>query len=396
MTPISPAARARREEARDRQSGEFGVQQHSAPEGATVHPLVQPVDADQVRADLAHRVEELRAHGYAPAAVVDDPFDPARTSRRDEWWQASFALAEHARGGGYHVMPDDYTPGMTEGQSLTGHRRTHRMKYEGGGAVLRMPSATAIKRYADDIDGATFDVPVEAHTPAGTMHGYVRVTRGKNGLWLVESPELGRDEQGRPTVTDPATGQARLATPREIARSQYVTEAVNAVLESRRPSLALKEVGDLMARRRERRAQLGETLVTPDQSGVVKGVAYSAATQATLVRLGNRVYAYADTSPQDASRLLRNYSPGRVYNQHFKNRKPSIRVEQCPDCRRYALTTIEHRCPFGRGRAKRTMKFERLLIQQALGMRKHRSLERARERAEQERSRWLFSGLQPE
>ena len=69
------------------------------------------------------------------------------------------------------------------GQSLSGHRRTHRMAYSNraGGFTLRMPSATSIKTFEKDT-GGTFDVPVSARDAAGrTVSGCVRVTRHRGG-----------------------------------------------------------------------------------------------------------------------------------------------------------------------------------------------------------------------
>ena len=80
-------------------------------------------------------------------------------------------------------MPDDFTPKKTAGQSLSGHRRTHRMAYSdhAGGFTLRMPSATSIKAFEKET-GGTFDVPVSARDAAGrTVAGWVRVTRHRGG-----------------------------------------------------------------------------------------------------------------------------------------------------------------------------------------------------------------------
>lgn len=164
--------------------------------------------------------------GYLPAAPSRDFTVPEFSGKRAQWWDRQFQAAEYQPdGAGYAMMPDDYTPKFTEGGSLSGHRRTHRILYKGAGVALRMPSATAIERYSTET-GLTFGVPVSAAFPGGTVTGSVRVTHNGAGLWSESSngftPEL----------------------------AAYVCEGVSAILEARRPSMGLKQAGDLLERDR--------------------------------------------------------------------------------------------------------------------------------------------------
>lgn len=359
---MTPEALARLN-AHRRANGEFGNQPHSDPEH-DVPASGTPMTTPEI---LAQRIEQLRETGYVSAGAVPDMFDPSTTKRIDAWWQSSFALTEQARGGGHHLMPDDYTPGMGAGRSLGGNRRTHRMKYEGAGVTLRMPSVTSVKRYSKDIKGATFDIPVEASTPAGNVQGFVRVTPGANGSWEVEALGL----EGQPQIAG------------------YLSESVRATLEGRRPSMALKEVADLAERRRERLIAEGARMYEPKQkSSVVKAVGYSREAGEMYVQLGRRHYAYAGVDPREAGILYRGVSPGKSYNERVKGKYPSLAASECGECGRVTSTATEHQCPGAHEKAARTMKFERLAIQRALGARKHRSFERALERAMEERPNW--------
>jgi hypothetical protein len=72
-------------------------------------------------------------------------------------------------------MPDDNTPSMHTGQATSGHRRTHRMNYGNKDIQLRMPSATAIRRFSQDKGNPTFDVPVSVSVKGGApVQGWVR------------------------------------------------------------------------------------------------------------------------------------------------------------------------------------------------------------------------------
>ncbi len=137
------------------------------------------------------------------------------------------------------------------------------MAYVGEDVAIRMPSATSIKSFADaDVlgkgRGETFDVPVSAQFPGGQIDGWVRVAKGSDGTWATQG--LGFTAE----------------------QSAYVAESVQCVLESRRPSRALRDAGDILERRRQRAAELGAP-VTPITSTWIKGAGYDKVTGTMVI-----------------------------------------------------------------------------------------------------------------
>ena len=199
------------------------------------------------------RTLQLQTMGFVPVATAPMLVDPRSSGHRNEWWNRHFAAAEYGNPeGGYAQMPDDWTPERSGGNSLMGNRRTHRMAYVGENVALRMPSVSAIKSFSDanvigKAKGETFDVPVSAQFPGGQIDGWVRVARGEDGTWATQG--LGFTAE----------------------QSAYVAESVQCVLESRRPSRALADAGDLLERRRQRAAELG-TPLQPMRSSWIKDV----------------------------------------------------------------------------------------------------------------------------
>ncbi|GAA4682205.1 hypothetical protein GCM10025780_29490 [Frondihabitans cladoniiphilus] len=193
-----------------------------------------PIPAGMAGSELRARRREARLHaGYRSASPSTDQTEPRRPTGVDRWWDTKFQAAEYQPDGAeYPQMPDDYTPKFKVGRSISGHRRTHRILYEGAGVALRMPSASAMKRFAYETPG-TFDVARSATYPGGQVTETVRVTDNGWGLWSVSGNGL---------------------TPEQAA---YVTETVSTVLEARRPSLGFKATGDLLERRRARFAAGG-------------------------------------------------------------------------------------------------------------------------------------------
>ena len=206
-------------------------------------------------------------------------------------------------------MPDDFTPRRTIGQALSGHRRTHRMAYRdhAGGFTLRMPSATSIKAFEKET-GGTFDVPVSARDAAGrTVSGWVRVTHHRGGWASTPVGDFG-----------PRTGA-------------QVAESVAAVLEARRPSRALSEVGDLLARRRERQRAQGVP-VSAVKSTFIAGVGYDKATGTMAVAMtGGRLYGY-QVPPEVHRAVAESTSPGGAYNALVKG-TGRAGIARCPTVR---------------------------------------------------------------
>jgi hypothetical protein len=275
----------------------------------------------------------------------------------DQYWKQWYGnVAEwgDVTDAGYPKMPDDYTPRMTLGQSTTGHRRTHRMKYTApDGFQIRMPSATAVRRFAVDNSYTTesgekrcrtFEMPVSVIVPSDPPREALvsmRCTWNGPGSWHVEPP-----------VGEAMFGQT--------------AEAVAAVLEARRPSLALREHGNLNAQHMERIRSAGRPILTPStRSSFISGVSVLGKRDTIVTRIRDkhgreRIYGYEmpEGTPQmrDAfiQRMLgRDIDPvtkqprehiGVVYNRELKGRQQRVEVSLCPRCQCVYETGRGHKC----------------------------------------------------
>ena len=291
--------------------------------------LVGEAVANEPARFMDERVEALRQYGYVPATTAPMLVDPLSSAHRKEWWDQHMAAGEYNNPeGGYAQMPDDWTPSRTTGNSvISGLRRTHRMAYVGNDVAIRMPSATSIKAFAAASvpgkgAGETFDVPVSAQFPGGQIDGWVRVVKGADGTWATQG--LG-------------------FTPEQSA---YVAESVQCVLESRRPSRALREAGDILERRRARAAQLGAP-VAPIASTWIKEAGYDKATGTMVIttegKNGKRTYGY-DVPIAAYLRVVNSKSPGRVFNATIRGKTATVSVKDCGECGR-VYATATHRCP---------------------------------------------------
>lgn len=288
-----------------------------------------PEDLAAVDDFVARRRSALATLGYVQPTVAPNVVNPRSTAHRREWWKNNFAAAEYGNpNGSYAQMPDDWTPHRTMGRSLDGLRRTHRMSYVGAGVTLRMPSATSIKSFSNAAvegkkPGETFDVPVSAQFPGGSISGWVRVSRGADGTWATQG--LG-------------------FTPEQAA---YVAESVQCVLESRHPSRALADAGDLLERRRHRAAALGTT-AQPVRSGWIRSVGYDRATNtmimSTAAKSGPQHYGYR--VPISAfQRVAQSDRPGATFNALIRGRAHTVTVAECEKCGRFTADGTSHRCP---------------------------------------------------
>ena len=182
-----------------------------------------------------------------------------------------------------------------------------------------MPSATSIKAFERET-GGTFDVPVSARDAAGrTVAGWVRVTHHRGGWASTPVGDFG-----------PRTGA-------------QVAESVAAVLEARRPSRALNEVGDLLARRRERQRAQGVP-VSAVKSTFIAGVGYDKATGTMAVAMtGGRLYGY-QVPPEVHRAVAESTSPGGAYNALVKGTGRAC-IARCATCGRFYPDTARHLCP---------------------------------------------------
>lgn len=271
----------------------------------------------------AERHQALVDAGYVPA-VATPGLDPATTAGIEQWWGDHFVTAEYrATGEGFAQMPDDFTPAMSDGNALSGKRRTHRVRYRGEDVQLRMPSASAIKRYAATSGESTFDVPVGAEYPDAngvpqTVQGWVRVTRSPGGRWT--SVGMGFAGEG-----------------------EAVAEGVSAILEARRPSFALRDAGSLIERHRARLAAQGAPLQSVS-SQWISAVGYDEASgvMATQTAAG-RVYGHL-VSKARYEAVAAASSPGAMFNRLVKGSQHS-EVSNCPSCGRFFAASAPHSCP---------------------------------------------------
>lgn len=281
-----------------------------------------------VRSALQRRARELREIGFAQPMSLSSRL--SGTGLRT-WWLSQLAIGEHMAGPGkeYPKMPDDETPSGGHGRSFTGKRRTHLRSYAGAGVGIRMPSVAAVRRYAAKLaEGTngpvTFDVPVSASHPDGEVSGWVRVTRSPDGSWASRALGFPHDDKGR----------------------EYISEGVQCLLEARRPTRALSEVGDLLERRRQRRSEMGVKL-RPTKSTWVRQVGYDYETGTLVVSTGSHVYGYK--APERTYQAIANaYSPGRAYNLFVRGKVQRVDITECEKCGRYSAQVDgegHHRCP---------------------------------------------------
>lgn len=280
------------------------------------------LDVARHRQAMAQRRELFRANGFVPAATLQAVNSPTTTEHREEWWNRNFVAAEYGTGGkNYPQMPDDNTPSMHTGQAMSGHRRTHRMNYGNKDIQLRMPSATAIRRFSEDNGNPTFDVPVSVSLKGGApVQGWVRVTKTGPHTW--ETTTLG----GKGDAGD------------------QVSEAVAAVLESRRVTMALARVPDLLAARKAREAAKGVEL-SPVSSSWISSIGYDENTNTMATRIGDKLYGHK-VSKQFFDAVRNTERPGSVYNKLVRAHQRTS-VNQCGKCQRFTSALVTHKCPTG-------------------------------------------------
>lgn len=274
------------------------------------------------RQAMAQRRELFRAQGFVPAATLQAENSPTSTEHREEWWNRNFVAAEYGAGSkSYPQMPDDYTPAQTLGHAMSGHRRTHRMNYGNDDIQMRMPSATSIRRFSQENGNPTFDVPVSVSLKGGPpVQGWVRVTKTGPHRW--ETTSLG----GRGDAGD------------------QVSEAVAAVLESRRVSTALAKVPDLLAARKAREAAKGAEM-SPVSSSWINEIGYDQNTGTMATRIGDKLYGHKVTQ-QFFDALKTTERPGAVFNKLVKSNQKAG-VTMCGKCKRFSSTAVAHTCPTG-------------------------------------------------
>lgn len=273
-------------------------------------------DVDDVPSERDLRLATLRVGGYVPAVVSSANF------KQDGWWRRHALLAERNH-------PDGDRPAMASVWSVREDgappvpRRSHVMSYANDQVSIRMPSITSIREFSLARTGAkepgeTFDVPVSAQFPGGACDGWVRVVAGEGGEWATQG--LGFSPK----------------------QNEYVAESVQCLLESRRPSRALREVGDLLERRRLRAAMYGVP-IRPMNSSWMRGLAYEQVTGTMFLMTETQRYGFR--VPQSTYlRIAQSPRPGVPFNLDVRGVAERRVVNECEKCGR-VYATDQHRCP---------------------------------------------------
>lgn len=293
--------------------------------------------AEQQNQVIRSRTAVIREAGYLNGTTVTNAGDPRTTAQRAEWWERAAIISETGGDRGIPQMPEDNTPNHRAGLAESGLRRTHRMRYEGANFTIRMPSNTALNRFADELAKSdeghtTFDVPVEAVGPAGNViQGWVRSTRLPGGSWSTSPVGFSGD-----------AGKA-------------MSEAVCAIAEARRGGVrgALRNHGNLIERALERERQSGVEM-SEVTSSWISGAGYDPENRQMLFTMNGKTYTYSDVSAQEAQQIFAADSMGKVFHAvvgRGKNqRKPGVGLATpCPSCRRMRTPGQEaaHVCPAG-------------------------------------------------
>lgn len=278
-------------------------------------PRGVPTGGQFAAGTLSESAQELDSQSttYQAPRSVQMEHNPNTTGWATEWWAQQRKLAESGHEqGDYPQMPRTW---IGEDDRLHG---SNRMRYGNKEVSLRMPSVTSIRSFAGK-GKKTIDVPVSATTPHGNVMGWVRVTHESDGSWAVRS--LNMDPQVAP----------------------YVSESVQALMEARRPSRSLTEVGDLLERRRQRAAALGGA-TTRVRSAWIDRLGYNPANQTMFMSTKGNNYGY-QVPPHVYERVLRSQSPGSEFNKLVKGHSPKFDVRECPSCGRFSVSFAAHRCP---------------------------------------------------
>lgn len=303
-----------REDLVTRTQGRFAHWQARESSGITL-------DLQKNRLTFAERFEKFKRNGFIAATTLDAVQSPSTTKDREEWWNREFVAGEYGKSGkGYPQMPDDFTPAKSLGQAMSGNRRTHRMNYKNGDIDLRMPSATAIKRFSGENGNPTFDVPVSVSVKGGApKQGWVRVTKTGPQTWSTTALGDTQDEN-----------------------SEILGEAVAAVLEARRPTVALHAAGDLLERRKARQAAEGQEM-SGIKSTFIDEIGYDEGSSTMATQIGDKIYGHS--VPKSFFESVANSErPGTLFNKLIKQ-NVQTEISRCQQCGRFSAASIQHTCP---------------------------------------------------
>lgn len=282
------------------------------PKGTSVGGQFSPTKNPEPHLDLApagsaeSAVAALEAQGYRRV-------ERAPLRRAPQWWRFMRHRAQERDDRDVPVMDERTVPG----------RSSYRMWYTNSQVALRSPSVASIKRFRTTVpDNTGFDVPVSSVFKSGQVDGFVRVVTDGEGRWSTMPIGFPPEQAG------------------------LVAESMQCLLESRRPSRALDEVGDLLERRRRRRAEAGVHL-EPVRSSWIKGMGYEPSSGVLVMsaesRGGTRHYGYK-VPLDEFARMASDTTPGRYFNLRLRKSARRVEVHACPSCGNVYVTQ-KHTCP---------------------------------------------------
>jgi len=317
VTSTAPTRSRKKDNGTPGNGGEFDVDVR--PDAAVSLTPVFAGGATATEADA--RRQAIRGAGFVPA--IAGALSPDAVKSSETWWNTATVRAEYAGDdrAGYAQLPEDFSARNKEG-GYRGNRRLSRRKYKApGGVEVTMPSVNTIKAFARVNDYETVDIPLSATTPDGDVQGWVRVTKNGPGQWTVSG--LGMD----PKV------------------NAYVSETVNALLESRTVSGAFIGLEDIRESRRARFAKIGVQIKNvPTAPTVLSAIGYNQASKTLAMKIGNRIWGYP-ASKEEFDNLRTNDKPGVIFNRLFTSKRQRAPLEPCPSCDRVTVNLAEHRCP---------------------------------------------------
>lgn len=280
--------------------------------------LGAPADVSLTDNYLHGRARALTEGAYLqPIAVADA--DPRRLVAASQWWDVTSFFAEHNHAQG------DY-PAMPESGLYADGSRTRRWLYDDGEVAVRMASRSAIGAFASSLaPPKTFDMPIEADTPAGRVTMSVRVTHLGGDGWHVTCIGRNQDSEAK----------------------QAAAMAVRSILERQRVTRSVAELAEKIVEARTRQPA-GTFRRVAVQSSFIKGFLVGAGAGDdevdALVYLKNgKVYSYR-APVEVVEEVLSAPSPGSAYSRLLKGRHaaPPITARLCQACGRWARW--DHSC----------------------------------------------------
>lgn len=252
-------------------------------------------------------------------------------------------FATEARGENPDLIPGGYIVGADRTDFWADHARTaaqdkrtrvpridpsaatvpfRNRTYAGGPMQMTMPSRAALDRFAAE-QGDEFDIPVHAqYGDLPAISCWVRVHKAANGTWRAHPlGDLSGNSAG------------------------VIGESVSSIMEARRPSSGLRDVGDILLRYKA--AKAGRQGLIRDMTGAsrwISKIGYNPEMGVmTMTTTTGKSYGY-EVSQETFNEVLTNASPGAVFNRLIRTRAPRVEVVTCETCGEVYPNGTIHRC----------------------------------------------------